>query len=223
VQPPFTLGTEFSGIVTHSPPSFSLPPGTRVFGGGLGAYAEQICVPETSIRRVPSQWTNAEACAVGASGAVSYGALLSVAQLKAGETVLVLGASGGLGVMAVQIAKAVGARVIAVVGGEEKAKVVRSVGADAVVDYGEEGWEDRVKALSSGGEGVDVVYDGIGAVESGIKCLRYRGRLVVVGFAARGGKVESVRMNRILLKGVAVFGYVSLLPAVEYLCMKVVC
>jgi D-arabinose 1-dehydrogenase-like Zn-dependent alcohol dehydrogenase len=67
------------------------------------------------------------------------------------------------------------------------------------------------------------VYDGIGAVESGIKCLRYRGRLVVVGFAARGGKVESVRMNRILLKGVAVFGYVSLLPAVEYLCMKVVC
>jgi NADPH:quinone reductase-like Zn-dependent oxidoreductase len=223
VQPPFTLGTEFSGIVTHSPPSSSFPPGTRVFGGGLGAYAEQICVPETSIRRVPSRWTNAEACAVGASGAVSYGALLSVAQLKAGETVLVLGASGGLGVMAVQIAKAAGARVIAVVGGEEKAAVVRSVGADAVVDYGEEGWEDRVKALSPGDEGVDVVYDGIGAVESGIKCLRYRGRLVVVGFAARGGKVESVRMNRVLLKGVAVFGYVSLLPAGEYLCMRVAC
>ncbi|KAI4617503.1 hypothetical protein J4E80_005706 [Alternaria sp. BMP 0032] len=140
VQPPFVLGTEYAGVVTHSPPSSSFPPGTRVFGGGLGAYAEQICVSEPSIRRVPSQWTNAEACAVGASGAVSYGALISVAQLKAGETVLVLGASGGLGVMAVQIAKAVGARVIAVVGSEEKAEVVRSVGADE--RFGEDGRRD---------------------------------------------------------------------------------
>lgn len=209
IQPPFVLGTEYAGVVTHSLPSSSFPPGTRVFGGGLGAYAEQICVPETSIRRVPSQWTNAEACAVGASGAVSYGALLSVAQLKAGETVLVLGASGGLGVMAVQIAKAVGARVIAVVGGKEKAEVVRDIGADEVLDYGQEGWEGRVRALGNGGEGVDVVYDGIGAVESGIRCLKYRGRLVVVGFAARGGKMENLKVNKILLKGVAVFGYVS--------------
>ncbi|KAI4692175.1 uncharacterized protein J4E84_003143 [Alternaria hordeiaustralica] len=69
VQPPFILGTEYAGITTHSPPSSSFPPGTRVFGGGLGTYAEQICVSEPSIRRVPSQWTNAEACAVGASGA----------------------------------------------------------------------------------------------------------------------------------------------------------
>ncbi|KAI4951007.1 hypothetical protein J4E86_007516 [Alternaria arbusti] len=206
VQPPFILGTEYAGVVTHSPPSSSFPPGTRVFGGGLGAYAEQLCVSEPSIRRVPSRWTNAEACAVGASGAVSYGALISVAQLKAGETVLVLGASGGLGVMAVQIAKAVGARVIAVVGGKEKAEVVKSVGADEVVDYGQDGWEARVKALGNGREGVDVVYDGIGAVESGIRCLRYRGRLVVVGFAARGGKMENLKVNKILLKGVARFG-----------------
>ena len=145
---------------------------------------------------------------------MSYGALISVAQLKAGETVLVLGASGGLGVMAVQIAKAVGARVIAVVGGEEKAEIVKRVGADEVVDYGVEGWEARVKALGNGGEGVDVVYDGIGAVESGIRCLRYRGRLVVVGFAARGGKMENLKVNKILLKGVAVFGYVSFPSAV---------
>lgn len=122
---------------------------------------------------------------------------------------LVLGASGGLGVMAVQIAKAIGCKVIAVVGGSEKAEVVKGIGADVVVDYGDEGWEDRVRGASEGGEGVDVVYDGIGAVESGIRCLKYRGRLVVVGFAARGGKVENVRMNRVLLKGVAVFGYVS--------------
>ncbi|CAN9228821.1 unnamed protein product [Alternaria alternata] len=207
VQPPFTLGTEFSGVVTHSPEDCSFKPGDRVFGGGLGAYAEQICVPEDAVRRVPSQWTNAEACAVGASGVVSYGALLSVAQLQAGETVLVLGASGGLGVMAVQIAKAIGCKVIAVVGGSEKAGVVKGIGADVIVDYGDEGWENRVREATKGGEGVDVVYDGIGAVESGIKCLKYRGRLVVVGFAARNGSVENVRTNRILLKGVAVLGY----------------
>lgn len=144
---------------------------------------------------------------MGQSGAVSYGALLSVAQVKSGETVLVLGASGGLGVMAIQIAKALGARVIAVVGSEEKAGVVKSLGADEVVSYREEGWEEKVKGFTKGGEGVGVVYDGIGAVESGIKCLKYRGRLVIVGFAAREGNMENVRANRILLKSIAVHGY----------------
>ena len=177
----------------------------------MGAYAEEICVHEDTLRVVPEQWTNAEACAVGASGAVSYGALVSVAQLKAGETTLVLGASGGLGVMAVQIAKAVGAKVIAVVGSEEKAEVMRRLGVDSLVDYHDANWEEKAKAMTHDGEGVDVVYDGIGAVESAIKCLRYRGRLVIVGFAAREGKMENVRANRILLKSITVHGYVSCL------------
>lgn len=114
--------------------------------------------------------------------------------------------------MAVQIAKAVGARVIAVVSGSSespKAKMLLDIGCDAVVDYHESKWEDKVKALMANGEGVDVVYDSIGAIESGIRCLRYRGRLVIVGFAARGGKIEEVRANRILLKGITVTGYVS--------------
>jgi NADPH:quinone reductase-like Zn-dependent oxidoreductase len=138
---------------------------------------------------------------------VSFGALVSVARIKAGETVLVLGASGGLGVMAIQIAKALGANVIAVVGSEEKVEVVRKIGADGVVDYRDGKWEDKVRALTKDEEGVDVVYDGIGAVESGVRCLKYRGRLVIVGFAARGGNVENVRANRILLKSVMVHGY----------------
>lgn len=144
---------------------------------------------------------------MGSSGAVSYGALISIAKLKKGETVLVLGASGGLGVMAIQIAKALGAKVIAVVGSKEKADVVRRIGADAVVDYHNGKWEDKVKELTQDGEGVDVVYDGIGAVEQGVKCLKYRGRLVIVGFAARGGNIEKIRANRILLKSVMVHGY----------------
>lgn len=211
VQPPFILGTEFSGIVTESPSTSSLRPGTRVFGGGLGSFAQKICVDEASVRRVPEQWSNAEACAVGASGAVSYGALVGVTQVKAGETVLVLGASGGLGVMAVQIAKALGAKVIAVVGDAEKGEMIRSIGADDVVDYHGDRWEDKVRDLTPGKQGVEVVYDAIGAVESGLKCLKYRGRLVIVGFAARGGKMENVRANRILLKSAMVHGYVSLL------------
>ncbi|KAG9202049.1 hypothetical protein G6514_004717 [Epicoccum nigrum] len=206
VTPPFILGTEFAGIVISAPSSSTFRPGTRVFGGGLGAFAEQICATEDSVRRVPQQWSNAEACAVGASGAVSYGALHGVAHLQAGESVCVLGASGGLGVMAVQIAKARGAHVIAVVGSDVKADVVRRIGADEVVSYTEPHWEDAVRDKSPGARGVDVVYDAVGAVESGIKCLKYRGRLVIVGFAAREGKMENVRANRILLKSAMRFG-----------------
>ncbi|KAF2709611.1 hypothetical protein K504DRAFT_406959 [Pleomassaria siparia CBS 279.74] len=207
VQPPFILGTEYAGIVTSSPPTSAFKPGTRVFGGSLGSFAEEICVDEGDMRKVPDQWSNAEACAVGSSGAVSWGSLISVADLKAGETVLILGASGGLGVMAVQIAKAVGAKVIAVVGDKEKAAMIRDVGADEVVDYHDERWEEKVRSLTDDGEGVHVVYDAIGAVESSLKCLRYRGRVVVVGFAARGGKMEEIRTNRILLKSAMVHGY----------------
>ncbi|KAI2476204.1 Zeta-crystallin [Pyrenophora tritici-repentis] len=108
--------------------------------------------------------------------------------------------------MAVQIAKAVGARVIAVVGDEEKGEMVRKIGADAVVDYHDE-MGRKSERFDERREGVDVVYDAIGAVESGIKCLKYRGRLVIVGFAARNGDMENVRANRILLKSVAVLGY----------------
>jgi NADPH:quinone reductase-like Zn-dependent oxidoreductase len=159
VQPPFILGTEFAGIVIAAKSSSHLKPGDRVFGGGLGSYAEEIVVEESSVRKVPERWTLAQACAVGSSGSVSYGALISIANLKAGETALILGASGGLGVMAVQIAKAVGAEVIAVIGDEEKAQVVRSIGADHVVSYKESEWENQVKMKTKDGEGVHVVYD----------------------------------------------------------------
>ena len=210
MQPPFILGTEFSGIVTAAPTKSFLRPGTRVFGGGLGSFAEEICVDEASVRCVPEQWNNAEACAVGASGAISYGALVGVTQVKQGETVLVLGASGGLGVMAIQIARALGARVIAVVGNTEKSEMVKGIGADAIINYGDSKWEEKVRHLTPEKQGVDVVYDAIGAVESGLKCLKYRGRLVIVGFAARGGKMENIRANRILLKSAMVHGYVSI-------------
>ncbi|KAF2109180.1 hypothetical protein BDV96DRAFT_604921 [Lophiotrema nucula] len=206
MKPPFTLGTEFSGIVTSAPSSRHFRPGDRVFGGD-SAYAEYISLDEKLLRKVPSSWSNVQACAVGASGAVSYGSLMVMGKLKAGETALILGASGGLGVMAVQIAKAVGAKVIATVGSKEKAEVIRRIGADAVVNYKDANWEDQVKALTDDGEGVHVVYDAIGAIESSLKCLRYRGRVVIVGFVARDGDIEKIRANRILLKSASVIGY----------------
>ncbi|KAK8203707.1 hypothetical protein IWZ01DRAFT_441371 [Phyllosticta capitalensis] len=207
VKPPFILGTEFAGVVVSAAPNSSFRRGTRVFGFGIGSFAEEICVDEHQVRPVPGHWTNAEACAVGGSAAVAYGALgEGCGNVKAGQSVLVLGASGGLGVAAIQVAKALGAaKVIGVVGGAEKEAVVRSLGADAV-DYRDDKWATRVVELTDGA-GVDVVFDPIGAVEDGLKCLKYGGKILVVGFAARGGVMEKVSMNKVLLKGAGLIGY----------------
>ncbi|KAK7520199.1 hypothetical protein IWZ03DRAFT_343758 [Phyllosticta citriasiana] len=207
VKPPFILGTEFAGVVLHASSNSSFRPGTRVFGFGLGSFAEETCLDEKQVRSVPERWTNAEACAVGGSAAVAYGALgEGCANVSAGQSVLVLGASGGLGVAAVQVAKALGATtVIGVAAGAEKEAVVKSLGA-SVVDYRQEQWQARALELT-GGKGVDVIFDPIGAVEDGLKYLKYGGKILVVGFAARGGVMERVSMNKVLLKGASVIGY----------------
>ncbi|KAB8337079.1 hypothetical protein FH972_021383 [Carpinus fangiana] len=224
VAPPFTLGLEFAGVVLAAPPPASpanpaaLQPGDRVFGGcPSGAFAEEVCVAAAQVRRVPvcgEGWALRGAAGVAATAPVAYGALVRCAGLRRGETVLVHAAAGGLGVMAVQIARAVGARVIAAVGSEGKAEVVRrvlGVAAGDVVNYSEEGWEGRVLGLTGGKAkgGVDVVFDTVGLVEKSIRCTKYAGRVVVAGFAGREGNLEKVAANRILLKSVSVIGYVS--------------
>lgn len=209
MTPPFVLGLEFAGVVVaSSSPPCAFERGARVYGFGRGTYAEEVWVGEEQVRRVPRGWTNGAACAVGPSAAVSYGALVQAGRLGRGESVLVLGASGGLGVAAVQVARALGAgRVIGLVGEErgEKADVVRRLGAE-VVGYRTPGWEKRVVAMT-GGEGVDVIYDSVGDVESCLRCVNRGGRIVVVGFAGRGGKMEQVRVNKILLTSSSVVGY----------------
>jgi NADPH:quinone reductase-like Zn-dependent oxidoreductase len=209
-KPPFTLGTDFAGIIVSVPPSHSdFRVGERVYGSYFGAFAEDVAVNPglRSIRRVPRDWSSAEACAVGSSGAVSLGALLRAGPIKQGEWVLVTGASGGLGVIACQIARTLGTRVIALVGNDEKAKVLRSVGVEACVKYTQPDWEQEVLKISTGG--VTVVYDAVGLVEQGLRCCKFGGSLVVVGFAGRGGDMERLKVNRILLKGAGVLGYVS--------------
>jgi NADPH:quinone reductase-like Zn-dependent oxidoreductase len=209
-KPPFTLGTDFAGTIISIPPGHqNFRAGENVYGSYFGAFAEYIAVHPGlgSIRRVPKDWGSAEACAVGSSGAISLGSFLRAGPVRKGEWVLVTGASGGLGVIACQIAKALGARVIALVGNDEKADVLRSVGVEACVKYTQPQWEQEVLQISAGG--VAVVYDAVGLVEEGLRCCRFGGSVVVVGFAGRGGEMEKLKVNRILLKSAGVLGYVG--------------
>jgi NADPH2:quinone reductase len=122
--------------------------------------------------------------------------------------VLIHAAAGGLGLMAVQIAKAVGAKVIATAGSKEKLDVAKRFGADEVVNYDEGEWWKTVLELTRG-EGVDIVYDSVGLVDKSLKCLKHKGRVLVVGFAGTEGNIEKIAMNRVLLKQAQVIGYVS--------------
>ena len=208
VAPPFILGLEFAGIVAEAPITSKFRTGDRVWGSGVGAFAEQTAVKESALQRVPENWTLEDAAGLGAATApVSYGALVHVAKVQKGETVLVHAAAGGLGVVACQIAKALGAHVIATVGSTEKGMVVSELGVDAVVRYDEPQWEKAV-LKATGDKGVDVVLDTVGLVEKSLRCLKYGGRIVVAGFAGLQGIMEKLAMNRVLLKGAAVLGYV---------------
>jgi NADPH:quinone reductase-like Zn-dependent oxidoreductase len=210
-KPPFTLGMDFAGIVQSAPANSDFQKGDNVYGSYFGAFAEYIALDVRNgiggVRRVPKRWSNAEACAVGASGAISLGCFYRAGKITTGDWVLVTGASGGLGVIAVQVAKALGAKVIALVGSEDKADMLKSVGVDACVSYKEKAWEKKVQDISQGG--VSVVYDAVGMVESSLRCCKFGGTVVIVGFAGRGGDMEKLKVNRILLKGAGVVGYVS--------------
>ncbi|KAK6434300.1 hypothetical protein LTR95_009520 [Oleoguttula sp. CCFEE 5521] len=209
VQPPFILGYDFAGTIEKLPPSNAessdLKQGDRVIGGRIGAFAEYIAVLRSAIRRVPDGLDSASACAMHGV-AVSYASVVEVARVKQDETVLVSGASGGLGSACCMVAKAVGAKVIALAGDEEKAKAMRrDMDVDAViVNTGD--WIQKVLDFT-GGRGVDAVLDNTGMVNEAIRCCAYTGTIVILGFAARGGVMEDVKMNKLLLKSITVIGY----------------
>lgn len=194
---------EFAGTVLHAPPTAKYPIGTRVFGAKQGAYATLITVKEDVLHAVPAGWSFADAAGLYVTAPTSYAALLLRARLAPGETVLVHAGAGGVGLAAIQIAKAAGATVIATAGTGEKLAVCRRFGADHGVDYRQKGWSAEVLGLT-GGRGVDVVFDPVGMVEASLKCVAWNGRVLVVGFA--GGVIEKVAMNRVLLKNVSVVG-----------------
>ncbi|PVI08380.1 zinc-binding alcohol dehydrogenase-like protein [Periconia macrospinosa] len=211
-QPPFpwVSGSEFSGVVLKAPsslpggrtPKFKV--GDRVFGGGQGAYSTHIAIGEEQLRPVPKGWSFVDAAGIYVTGPTSYAGLVVRAGIKAGDWVLVHAAAGGVGLAAVQIAKAFGATVVATAGTQHKLDVARSFGADHTVNYREADWAAQVKKLTPKGRGVDIVYDPVGMVAESMKCTAWNGRILVVGFAA--GAIEKVAMNRVLLKNVSIVG-----------------
>lgn len=207
--PPFTLGLEFSGIIVSAPPSSIYQPGDAVFGDYGGSYTEFIVLPADSpvLQRVPSGWSLADAAGLGATLPVSYGALALGGGLKPGETVLVHSAAGGLGIMAVQIAAALGCRVLGTAGSPDKCRYAERYGARQCFDYSHDDWWKQVLEATDG-QGVNVVFDPVGLVDLSLKCIAHRGRVLVVGFAGREGQMEKIAMNRVLLKQVNLIGYV---------------
>ncbi|KAI0547044.1 hypothetical protein F4679DRAFT_378480 [Xylaria curta] len=210
-QPPFpwVSGAEFSGIVLATPANSSskppkFPVGTRVFGASQGSYATKICAAEEQLLPVPRGWSFTDAAGLFVTAPTSYGALVLRAGVKAGDWVLVHAAAGGVGLAAVQIAKAFGATVIATAGTARKLEVARAFGADYVVDYRDASWPDQVRKLTPKGRGVDIVYDPVGLVDKSTKCVAWNGRILVVGFAA--GSIEKVAMNKVLLKNISLVG-----------------
>ncbi len=206
LPPPFVPGMEAAGVVHSAPPGSGFKVGERVSAFGiLGAYAEQVAVPVANVIRSPAELDDAEAVSLLVNYNTMYFALARRAAMRPGDTVLVLGAAGGVGTAAIQVAKSMGARkVIGVVHREAAADFVASVGADLVVPLSDN-WAERVREYTSG-QGVDIVVDPIGgpAFDDAIRVLAIDGKLLVIGFAA--GSIPTVKVNRLLLRNVSLVG-----------------
>jgi len=203
---PLIPGSEFAGTVAATGPGVSgLAPGDRVAGTvAVGAFAERVTVPAAALWRVPDGADLADAAAFRVTYLTAYHALRSVAGVRNGDWVVVLGAAGGVGLAAVDIARLLGARVIATASGQDKLDVCRSRGADEVVDYSDGDLKNAVKRITGGG--ADVVIDPVGGPhsEQALRATAWGGRFVCLGFAS--GQIPRIPLNLVLLKGVVVQG-----------------
>lgn len=206
-EPPFSPGGEVAGTVAEVAPDVTgFEPGDPVIATTIwGGYAEELVTTPDRLMRCPDTMDEITAAGFAITYGTSYHALVQRAAIQPGETLLVLGASGGVGVAAIQIAKALGARVIAAASTPEKLDVARSQGADAGVNYTEDGFRDRLKELTDG-RGVDVVYDPVGGdlLQPSLRSMAWNGRYLVVGFAS--GDIPQIPANLTLLKGCSVVG-----------------
>ncbi|CAI8952215.1 NADPH:quinone reductase [Pseudomonas donghuensis] len=204
---PFSPGGEAAGVVSAvGEKAGNLKVGDRVMAlTGWGSFAEQVAVPAYNVLPIPAQMDFTTAAAFGMTYGTSMHALSQRGQLKAGETLLVLGASGGVGLAAVEIGKAMGARVIAAASSAEKLAVAKAAGADELINYDQASLKDEIKRLT-GGNGVDVIYDPVGGdlFDQAVRGIAWNGRLLVVGFAS--GRIPELPVNLALLKGAAVLG-----------------
>ena len=204
---PFIPGGEAAGLVSAIGDGVAdVEVGSPVISMGLaGAFAEKWGVPAASLMPKPEKLSFEEAAAFGLTYGTSYYALKQRANLQPGETLLVLGAAGGVGSSAVEIGKAMGARVIAAASTDEKLAFAADMGADEGINYTTEDLRERIKELTSGA-GVDVVYDPVGGdlSQPALRSTAWNGRFLVIGFAA--GTIPEIPLNLMLLKGVSVVG-----------------
>jgi NADPH:quinone reductase len=206
LDPPFVPGTEVAGVVRSAPADSGFTVGQRVTGlSMLGAWAERVALPPASVLPTPDGIDDGAAVCLLGNYYTMYFALVRRAALRAGETVLVLGSAGGVGTAAIQIAKALGAKVIAMVHRPDAMEFVESLDADVVLPL-TDGWAQAVREHTDG-RGVDVVVDPVGgeAFDDAIRVLATEGRLLVLGFASGGG-IPTVKVNRLLLRNVSVVG-----------------
>ncbi|MFG6462443.1 NADPH:quinone oxidoreductase family protein [Roseateles sp. DXS20W] len=204
---PFVPGTEFSGVVTEvGDGATGFAVGQRVAAfGGLGGFATEVCIPAALAMPLPDAFSFEDAAAFICTYATSHHALMDRGALQAGETVLILGAAGGVGTAALQIAKAAGARVIAAAGSDAKCAACKALGADATINYATQNLRDELKALTDG-KGPDVIYDPVGGdlAEAAFRSIAWRGRHLVIGFAQ--GSIPALPLNLALLKGASLVG-----------------
>lgn len=209
VKPPFPFvpGSEVAGVVREAGAGASgFAAGDRVIARcGTGGFAELAVARAEAAVRLPEKVSFEAGAALSTVYPTSYAALVWRAALAPGETVLVHAAAGGVGLAAVQIARALGARVIATAGGTSKCEVARRAGAEVVVDYRAEDFVPRVLEATDG-RGVDVVYDSVGGdtTDRSLRCIAWNGRLLVIGFAS--GEIPSVKLNRVMLKNISLVG-----------------
>jgi NADPH2:quinone reductase len=204
---PFSPGAEVAGTVLE------VGPGVERFSVGdrvsalleFGGFATTVAAPQERVFPMPAQMSFEEAAALGLVYQTSHVGLVHRASLRAGETLLVHAAAGGVGLAAVQIGVALGARVIGTAGSTDKLELVRQHGADEVINYRDEDWVQQVKSLTDG-RGADVIYDPVGGETFNLstKCIAFEGRILVIGFAS--GHIPSAKMNHLLVKNYSLIG-----------------
>ena len=209
---PFSPGTEGAGDIVEAGDGVSDWHVGDAVGVGMrsGGFAESITVPESALRRIPKDFSYSEAAAFTSAYLTAYIALVRRGNVQRGETVLIHGAAGGVGLAAVEVAKILGATVIATASSDEKLAVVRARGADHTINYAQPdgtmgGFREKVKALTDG-HGADVIYDPVGGdvFDESLRCIAWGGRLLVIGFTS--GRIATVPSNIPLIKGFSVVG-----------------
>lgn len=206
IDPPFIPGNEVCGIVEDKGENVNIPVGTKVIGiPPIGGFAEFVAINKNLVIPVSENFSSLAGASLPINYGTSYYALKRRANAQSGESLLVLGASGGIGTASIQLAKVMGLRTICAVGSEDKSEYVKSLGGDEIVRYDQVDLKETVKELTDG-KGVDIVIDPVGGEvsEKALRATAFNGRLLVIGFA--NGQIPKISLNLTLVKGVSIVG-----------------